>query len=66
MTTKVQHTARIETEDHEPLTNTPELKTFLDAVPFGCVLSPITWDKGSQREPWPVMVGLVATWETTR
>lgn len=66
MTTKVEHSARFETEDHEPLTNTPELQTFLSDVPDGTVLSPILWDKGDQRDPWRVMTGLVATWESVR
>ena len=41
-----------------------EMREFLDSLPDGVVLSPVTWDKGSQRDPNHVMVGLVATWET--
>lgn len=50
----------------EQLTADRELTDFIKGLPADAVLSPITIDQGSQREPWLVLVGLRAEWEEAR
>lgn len=50
----------------EQLTADRALTDFIASLPAHAALSPITVDKGSQRDPWTVMVGLRATWDDER
>lgn len=50
----------------EPLTADRGLTDWIRDLPADAVLSSVTVDKGNQRDPWPVLVGLRATWEEER
>ena len=50
----------------EQLTANRSLTDFIAGLPATATLAPITVDKGSQRDPWPILVGLRATWEEER
>jgi len=43
-----------------------DVREWIKSVPDGAVISPISHDKGNQRDPWPVLVGLYARWEEAR
>lgn len=43
-----------------------DVKPWLDRLPDGAVLTQIIEDRGNQRDPWPVLVGLRATWSEVR
>lgn len=60
---KTRRTAEYRTNDDSPL-RVADIQTMLaDDVPPEAVLTAIRVDKGSQREPYPVLVGLRAEWE---
>lgn len=50
----------------EQLTASHALAQFIGGLPADATLSPITTDKGHQRDPWVVLVGLRASWEEER
>lgn len=50
----------------DALTADRMLTEWITCLPTHAVLAPTTVDKGSQRDPWPVMVGLRATWTEER
>lgn len=52
--------------DGEQLTADLALVDFIRDLPADAVLQSIIHDKGSQRDPWPILVGLRATWEEAR
>lgn len=62
--TTVQCAAEFRADDQ--LTADLSLTSWVRDLPANAALSPITVDKGSQREPWPVLVGLRATWTEER
>lgn len=62
--TTVQCTAEFRADDQ--LTADRPLTDWIRDLPPAAALSPITVDKGSQRDPWPVLVGLRATWTEER
>jgi hypothetical protein len=51
---------------NEQLTASPELMNWLSRLPDDAVLQHVTFDKGNQRDPWVLLVGLLATWEEER
>lgn len=51
---------------NERLTASPELMNWLSRLPDDAELQHLTFDKGDQREPWILLVGLRATWEEDR
>lgn len=57
---------RSEFRTDEQLTASLALTQFITDLPADAVLEPITVDQGNQRDPWPVLVGLRATWEEDR
>lgn len=63
--TKVRCSAEFRPGD-EQLFVSQELEDFISGIPSGALLSPVIVDKGNQRDPWPVLVGLRATWEEGR
>lgn len=63
------HTVKCSAEfrsEGDRLTADRSLTDFITNLPADAALAPITVEKGSQRDPWPVMVGLRATWEEER
>jgi hypothetical protein len=54
------------TGDNEQLTADQDLTDFIRNLPADAKLSPVIHDKGNQRDPWPVLVGLRASWEEER
>jgi hypothetical protein len=64
--TSVQCSSEYRTDDNQPLAATPDLVDFITGLPEGAPLTPITVDKGNQRDPWPVLVGLRAQWQEQR
>lgn len=48
------------------LTASAKFVTWVHGLPASAALSPITVDKGTQRDPYPVLVGLRATWDEER
>lgn len=51
---------------NDQLTADRAFTDFVTGLPASAVLSPITVDKGNQRDPWVVLVGLRASWEEER
>lgn len=43
-----------------------EITAWIARLPKQALISAIEHDKGSQRDPWPVLVGLRATWTESR
>lgn len=64
ITVKMQSEYRA--NDDEPLTASSEFTDWVKALPGEAVLSPSIVEKGNQRDPWPVLVGMVAKWEEER
>lgn len=62
----VETSSKFTSDDAEvPLTLNQAFREWVQALPDHAVLTPITRDKGDQREPWPVLVGLRAAWTET-
>lgn len=59
---KTRRTAEFRTDNDEQL-RAVDVQVLLAEVPPEAKISAIRVDKGSQREPWPVLVGLRAEWE---
>ena len=64
--TTVKCSAEYRRDDGEPLTADRPYCDWVRDLPAGAVLYPIQIDKGSQRDPWTVLVGMRATWEEER
>jgi hypothetical protein len=62
----VKLSAEFQTEDGDQLTATREYTDWVADLPSSAELHPVTVDKGNQRDPWPVLVGMRATWEEQR
>ena len=62
----VKCSAEYRLDGDEQLTADRAFSDWVADLPASATLSPITVDKGSQRDPWPVLVGLRATWEDER
>lgn len=62
----VKCVSEFRTESAEQLTASRALTEFIRDLPADAVLAPVTVEKGNQRDPWPVLVGLRATWEEER
>lgn len=66
----MKSTLRIEFDDSQ-FPDTPTLGEMLDALtkmhdsgaPRDAVITPTMGDKGTQRDPWPYVRGLSASWE---
>jgi hypothetical protein len=50
----------------EPLVKDQALEKFITSLPNGTVLHPVMVEKGGQRDPWKVMVGIRAAWDEER
>lgn len=62
----VKCSAEVRNEGDEQLTADRSFSEWVRDLPADAKLSAISIDKGSQRDPWPVLVGLRATWEEER
>ena len=61
----VECQSEIRAEEGDDLT-AQTVRGWLGSVPDGASLTPITVDRGNQRDPWIVLVGLRATWSESR
>lgn len=59
---KSRLTAEYRTDGEKQLT-VGDIRTMIAGVPDEALVSAIRIDKGTQRDPWPVLVGLRAAWE---
>jgi hypothetical protein len=66
MNTKITVTSTAEFKLDDYLTTSDDLRQWINHLPDGVPLTPITRDMGSQRDPMHVVVGLRATWEESR
>lgn len=62
----VHCTATFRPNPTDPLLATIELSRWLDSLPADAVLSAVQVDKGSQRDPEIVLVGIRAVWDEVR
>lgn len=63
--TEVECTSTVTAVPDEQLT-AHSVAVWSAALPGDAVLTQIIRDRGTQRDPWPVLVGLKATWKETR
>lgn len=63
---KVESTAEFRTDNDEPLTASAAYSIWVNKLPGHATLTPIQIDQGTQREPWPVTVGMRASWDEER
>jgi hypothetical protein len=61
----VQCSSQTETEPGD-LLNAAAVKSWLEGVPDGAIVSAIIRERGTQRDPEPTLVGLRAAWSETR
>lgn len=66
MAVEVKCTSEFRDDEHDALEASIELVRWISDLPAGAVLSPITVDKGNQRDPWHVTIGLKANWTEER
>ena len=66
MSATVKCSAEFRPGGDEQLTADRALTDWIANLPAYATLSKIEIDKGNQRDPWPVLVGLRATWEEER
>lgn len=64
MAINIEMSARLDAEGPEVTVN--ELTAWLDHIPPGASLSPLTKNVGSQRDPEDAFVGMLARWSETR
>lgn len=64
--TVVKCVAEYRRDDAEQLVADRAFSDWVRDLPADAALAPIEIDKGSQRDPWPVLIGIRATWEEIR